>query len=164
MLPPAVYIGDEIDVLNDSWMFLIWTSDHCPYRSNSVASRWPIAVIPKSLYLMDDQTGLNLTVAAATAEIVASFNRLSSQGIKIKSFPSMGRDVATLSKITEMFLFALLIWPKTSTVFVGISMPDPVSWDTLRPGSAPETFRDRIQRRLEELCPGLQPQQNTAER
>ena len=99
-------IGDEIEVLNDSWMYLIWTSDHCPYRSNSVSSRWPIAVIPKSLYLMDDQTGLNLTVQAATAEIVASFNRLSSQGIKIKSFPSMGRDVATLSPITEQFFLS----------------------------------------------------------
>ncbi len=64
-------------------------SDHTPFRTNSVCSRWPIAVLPASLYLIDDQ-GVNLTVAAATHEIMLSFNKLSQDGIKLREFPSMG--------------------------------------------------------------------------
>ncbi len=86
--------GDEIDTLNDSWLFLIWSSDHSPCLSNSVCSRWPIAVIPKSLYLIDSSE-VNLTIRAATSEIVTSFNRLSNMGIKIRDLPSMGTVPAT---------------------------------------------------------------------
>lgn len=96
-LPPVFQVespGDEIEAFNDSWMFLLWSSDHSPYLTNSVCSRWPIAVIPKSLYLMGGGD-LNLTIGAATREIVASFNKLSTSGIKIKDAPSMGRSVAT---------------------------------------------------------------------
>lgn len=81
--------GDEIETLNDSWLFLIWSSDHSPCLSNSVCSRGPIAVIPKSLYLIDSNE-VNLTVRAATTEIVTSFNRLSNMGVKIRDLPSMG--------------------------------------------------------------------------
>ena len=70
-------------------MFLIWTSDHCPNRSLAVCSRWPIAILPASLYYIDDD-GVNLTMAAATQEIVASFNHLSMNGIKLREFRSMG--------------------------------------------------------------------------
>lgn len=90
----AAPAGDEIDTLNDSWLFLIWSSDHSPCLSNSVCSRWPIAVIPKSLYLMDTSE-INLTIRAATNEIVTSFNRLSNMGIKIRDLPSMGAIPAT---------------------------------------------------------------------
>ena len=86
------FLGDEIEVLNDSWMFLIWASDHSPYRTNSVCSRWPIAVFPKALYYMNID-GVNLTIQSATAVIVESFNKLSSEGIKIRTLPSMGNDV-----------------------------------------------------------------------
>lgn len=54
-----------------------------------MASRWPIAVIPKSLYFMDTN-GINATLAAATAEIVASFNKLSRDGVTVRDFPSLG--------------------------------------------------------------------------
>ena len=94
MCPMVQYPGDEIDVLNDSWLFLMWSSDHCPYSTDSACSRWPVAVIPKSLYVID-ASGINLTVAAATREIVASFNRLSTDGIKLRDVPSMGRNVVT---------------------------------------------------------------------
>lgn len=104
--------GDEIDVLNDSWLFLIWSSDHSPYLKNSVCFRWPIAVIPKSLYLIDNSE-VNLTVRAATAEIVTALNRLSTGGIKIKDLlPSMGP-----SPVTWPSIFIMQNW----TVFVGVS-------------------------------------------
>lgn len=99
--------GDEIDVLNDSWLFLIWTSDHCPYRSNSACSRWPIAVFPKSLYYMDPNSGVNVTIQAATAEITKSFNKLSEGGIKIRNFQSMGHEVAVWNK---QHVFVLFFW------------------------------------------------------
>ena len=70
-------------------MFLIWTSDHCPDRTNSVCSRFPIAILPASLYKIDDN-GVNITVAAATHEIMLSFNKLGSDGIKLREFRSMG--------------------------------------------------------------------------
>lgn len=57
--------------------------------SNSVCSRWPIAVIPKALYLMSEDS-INLTVAAATREIMLSFNRLSTMGVKLKEPASFG--------------------------------------------------------------------------
>lgn len=87
---PLLDRGDEIDALNDSWMFLIWVSDHSPYRTNSVCSRWPIAVLPASLYLVDTDTGVNQTIAAATREIMLSFNKLSEEGIKLREFRSLG--------------------------------------------------------------------------
>ena len=62
--------------------------------SNSVCSRWPIAVIPKAMYLMDENS-INLTVAAATREIMVSFNRLSTMGVKLKEPTSFGGDVVT---------------------------------------------------------------------
>jgi hypothetical protein len=92
--PPIEIPGDEIEALNGSWMFLLWSSAHSPYLTNSVCSRWPIAAIPKSLYLMGDGD-LNLTLGAATWEIVASFNKLSTSGIKIRDVPSMGRSVVS---------------------------------------------------------------------
>ena len=87
--------GDEIDVLNDSWLFILWSSDHSPFLSNSVCSRWPVAVIPKAYYLMDDATGVNLTVQAIPREIVESFNKLSTDGIKLRDVPSMGGGIVT---------------------------------------------------------------------
>ena len=51
-------------------------------------------MIPKTLYLMDENE-INLTVAAATGEIVASFNRLSTHGIKVRIVPSMDEVPAT---------------------------------------------------------------------
>ena len=61
--------------------------DHSPYRTNAVASRWPMAVFPSSLFVFDEN-GVNLTAAAATAEITASFNKLSVQGVKMRSLAS----------------------------------------------------------------------------
>ena len=96
--------GDEIEVLNDTWLFLIWVSDHSPFHTNSACSRWPIAVLPKSLYLMDEESGVNLTVAAATREIVASFNKLSNDGIKLRDVPSMG------AREVSWFCFHIFFW------------------------------------------------------
>ena len=75
-------------------MFLIWTSDHAPYKTNSMASRWPIAVFPASLYKIDAD-GVNLTIQSATREIVAAFNRLGTEGIKVRDFRSMGGGLVT---------------------------------------------------------------------
>ncbi|CAK9090306.1 unnamed protein product, partial [Durusdinium trenchii] len=49
---------DEIESLNESWMFVLWSSDVSPYRTDSVSSRFPIAIIPASLYVINDE-GVN---------------------------------------------------------------------------------------------------------
>ena len=146
--------GDEIDVLNDSWMFLIWTSDHSPYRTNSVSSRWPIVVIPQSLYL-HDASGVNLTIAAATAEIVTSFNRPSTTGLKIRELPSLGGSVATRVCFWTVFVWEcmcrnILNIPQGSTLYKLISCV-PASL-----GGATPFFRDGVQRRLEGFSPSIQ--------
>ena len=86
----------------------MWTSDHSPYSTNSVCSRWPIAVIPKSLYLMEGD--INATIAAATREIVAGFNRLSTMGIKIRDFSTPGRSTVART-IYPFYSFNLRIFP-----------------------------------------------------
>ena len=82
-----------MDALNESWMFFLWSSDASPYKTDSVSSRLPIAVIPASFYVIDD-SGINLTLQTMTREITSSFNRMSSEGIKIRKLASMGRGTA----------------------------------------------------------------------
>lgn len=82
--------GDEIDSLNDSWMFILWRSDANPYRTDSASSRFPIAVLPASVYWFDDN-GVNLTLQAIAAEVTNNFNKLSVDGIKIRNLQSLGR-------------------------------------------------------------------------
>ncbi len=59
-----------------------------------MASRWPICVFPASLYKID-AAGVNLTIQSATREIVAAFNRLGTEGIKVRDFRSMGGGLVT---------------------------------------------------------------------
>ena len=134
-------------------MFLIWTTDHCPYRTNSVASRWPFAVIPKSLYFMDPD-GINATLAAATAELVASFNKLSRDGITVRDFPSLGGATVASQSIENVSGFPLKSFLPENYQQVYISAP---VLHHLRPGWEPEVFRDGVQRRLEGVSPGVQP-------
>ena len=67
----------------------MWSPDSTPYPTNSIVSRFPIAVVPASLYLID-ANGINLTVQAVTAEIVSAFDRLSQTGVHVRDLPSMG--------------------------------------------------------------------------
>lgn len=156
--------GDEIDVLNDSWLFLMWSSDHCPYSTNSACSRWPVAVIPKSLYLTDE-SGINLTVAAATREIVASFNRLSTDGIKLRDVPSMGRSVVTRLCLVKFFpnqtIHLSLMPPKERTLGLGSFYPSRLISQT---GGLPQVLLPWTQRRLESFLAGLQPGQALRDR
>ncbi|CAK9083364.1 Uncharacterized protein SCF082_LOCUS39572 [Durusdinium trenchii] len=93
---PRYWRGDEINALNDSWMYVIWTSDASPFLTNSMSSRFPIAVLPAARYAISDQ-GINLTLDALTTQIVASFNRLANTGVKIRDATSLHRR--TVSKL-----------------------------------------------------------------
>lgn len=75
--------GDEVNALGDSWMFLLWSSDSSPYLTQSMSSRFPIAVVPACRYAISE-TGVNLTLEALTSHIVRSFNQLSEQGVKLR--------------------------------------------------------------------------------
>ena len=86
--------------MNDKWMFLLWTSDHSPYKTNSMASRWPIAILPASLYKVDEDD-TNLTIQAATCEIAASFVHLATHGVKLRDLESMGGQVVPRFHISE---------------------------------------------------------------
>lgn len=76
-------------------MFILWTSDHSPFATNSMASRWPICVIPADRYLIVD--GKNITLECATVAITESFNKLALHGVKIKDMPSCGGKTASCS-------------------------------------------------------------------
>ena len=86
--------GDEIDGLGgDSWMFLLWASDNSKHRTRSTSSRFPMCVLPASLYAFDGST--NLTLQSVTAQLCASFNKLCDEGLPIRDLPSLGsRTVA----------------------------------------------------------------------
>lgn len=74
--------------MGDSWMFIVWSSDSSPYLTNSMSSRFPIAVLPASRYAVSE-SGINLTLEAVATQIVFSFNRLSLHGIKVVDSQSM---------------------------------------------------------------------------
>ena len=61
----------------------------CPYRTDSVSSRFPIAILPASLYWINSN-GVNLTIQAMCKEITSSFNKLSVEGLKIRNLRSLG--------------------------------------------------------------------------
>ena len=86
--------GDEIDGLGgDSWMFLLWAPDNSKHRTRSTSSRFPMCVLPASLYAFDGST--NLTLQSVTAQLCASFNKLCDEGLPIRDLPSLGsRTVA----------------------------------------------------------------------
>lgn len=84
--------GDEVSCLGELYICFIWMSDLTPLRSNSAASRWPIAIVPASLY-WKNQSGINMTVGAITDEIAKSFNELSDQGVTVRDFPSIGGEI-----------------------------------------------------------------------
>lgn len=90
-------LGDEIDCLNDSWMFLLWSSDTSPVLSHSPSSRWPICIVPASRYVYEN--GVNITIQALTHAIANSFNRLSNFGIPVRDLASLGGGLVPLMSI-----------------------------------------------------------------
>ena len=74
-------------------MFVLWSSDVSPYRTDSVSSRFPIAIIPASLYVINDE-GVNVTLQSMTQAVTSSFNKLSTHGVKLRDFLSMGGATA----------------------------------------------------------------------
>lgn len=91
----VVAAGDEIDCLGDSWCFLLWSSDLSPSSTHSTRSRFPICILPASLYMIVD--GINLTIEAMTLAIKNSFNKLASEGLKIRNLPSLGGGIVALA-------------------------------------------------------------------
>lgn len=91
VFPIEILLGDEIDSLGDSWCFLLWSSDLSPGTTHSTRSRFPIAIVPSSLYMIVD--GINITIEALTLHIKDSFNKLSSEGVKIRNLQSLGGGI-----------------------------------------------------------------------
>ena len=75
-------------------MLLVWSSDSSPFLTNSVASRFPIAVVPASRYAMAE-SGVNITLEAITGHIVSSFNTLSRSGVKIRNLDAQQNQPVT---------------------------------------------------------------------
>ena len=75
--------------MNESWLFLLWASDLSPYRTDAASSRFPIAIIPSSLYWYDDN-GVNLSLQTIAAEVTQNFNKLSLEGVKVRNLQSLG--------------------------------------------------------------------------
>ena len=81
--------GDEAKSLNETWLFLLWTSDFSPYLTDSLASRNVMCVLPAQHYVITPD-GVNLTIQAVTHAIVQSWNLLSNQGLPVRDLPSRG--------------------------------------------------------------------------
>ena len=94
-------LGDEIDCLNDSWMFLLWSSDTSPVLSHSPSSRWPICIVPASRYVYEN--GVNITIQSLTHAIANSFNRLSNFGIPVRDLASLGGGLVPLMSIGAIY-------------------------------------------------------------
>ena len=62
----------------------MFTSELCPYLTDSAASRMLMAIIPAERYVIDHRTGINLTLQTACQYIMESFNRLGRDGVPLK--------------------------------------------------------------------------------
>jgi len=98
--------GDEIDCLGDSWFFFVWTSDSSPHSTHSAKSRWPICILPASLYAYAND--VNISLEAVTLAITNSFNRLSTEGVKIRNLPSLGGNAVPLFEIISSDVHGLV--------------------------------------------------------
>ncbi|CAE7249546.1 unnamed protein product, partial [Symbiodinium sp. CCMP2456] len=74
---------DEATCANASWMYITWTCDMAPRLTDSAASRMLVAVLPADRYIVDPDTGINLTLQSAFMHIANSFNQLTRQGVKV---------------------------------------------------------------------------------
>ena len=63
----------------------MFTSELCPYLTDSAASRMLMAIIPAERYVIDHRTGINLTLQTACQYIVESFNRLGVKGCRSRT-------------------------------------------------------------------------------
>ena len=69
-------------------MFLLWSPDNSNYRTDSSCSRFLLCVLPASLYAFEG--AVNVTLQVVTAQITASFNKLSDNGLCVRDLPSLG--------------------------------------------------------------------------
>ncbi|OLP85870.1 hypothetical protein AK812_SmicGene33098 [Symbiodinium microadriaticum] len=82
-------LGDEATCINDSWMYLLWTSDFSPFLTDALGSRMVMCLLPAKHYVVTED-GVNLTLQAVMHVITESWNRLSRIGIPVHDFPSRG--------------------------------------------------------------------------
>ena len=85
-------------------MLIVWSSDNSPYLTNSMSSRFPIAVLPASRYAVSE-SGINLTLEAVATQIVRSFNRLSLHGVKVVDTQSIRARAVFGLKFMKRLLF-----------------------------------------------------------
>ena len=83
--------GDEAKCLNETWLYLLWTSDFGPCLTNSLASRMVMCLLPAQHYVISED-GVNLTVQAVTHAITESWNLLSHDGLPVHDLASRGGD------------------------------------------------------------------------
>lgn len=67
---------------------MVWSSDASPFLTNSMSSRFPIAILPASRYAISSR-GVNLTLEAAAQQVTRSFNKLSTRGVKLRNIASL---------------------------------------------------------------------------
>ena len=91
-----VDLGDKAQCCNALHMYLMFTCDFSGYLSDSAASRLIIGLLPANRYILDPESGVNLTLQAACQHITSSFNQLSREGIVVRDF-STGDPVTKLS-------------------------------------------------------------------
>ena len=109
--------GDEIDRLNESWFFLVWTSDHSGSSTHSPRSRWPICILPASLYAYANN--INITLEAVTFAVTTSFNKLATEGLKTRNLASLGNDVVASLTGSTKSVFSFGKCPQLMFVLAG---------------------------------------------
>lgn len=130
--------------MNDSWLFLIWRSDASPYSTNAALSRWPIAVLPASRYMMGADSS-NLTVLAACYEITKSFNALSTGGVSIRDLNRSAVGLFLGSGLLAFELCCMFFFTPVGTLHFGARLAGPA-------GCKPEILGNGLSWGLESAC------------
>ena len=99
-----MHLGDEATCINDSWMFLLWTSDFSPFLTDALGSRMVMCLLPAKHYVVTED-GVNMTLQVVMHAITESWKRLSRTGIPVHDFASRGGAEATLSERENIFCF-----------------------------------------------------------
>ena len=81
---------------------MVWSSDASPFLTNSMSSRFPIAILPASRYAISSR-GVNLTLEAAAQQVTRSCNKLSTRGVKLRNIASLNAPTVPCLKFVFFF-------------------------------------------------------------
>lgn len=83
-IPLCIY-GDEVTVFRQACMCFHWQSLVSKHRTNSMASRFLIAIVPSEMYWIEEK--VNKTLQVLAGYVVKSLNQLAWTGVQLQQRP-----------------------------------------------------------------------------